>query len=57
MDHTEYIGNPDRDHINIHENYEVEYWSKKFSVNPEQLRQAVKQVGTTVTAVKEYFSK
>lgn len=57
MDNKENIGNPDRSRINIHENYEVEYWSKQLGVTPNQLKEAVKQAGTTATAVKEYLSK
>ena len=57
MDNKENIGSPDRDRINIHENYEVEYWAKKFGVTPDQLKEAVKQAGTTATAVEEYLSK
>ena len=31
--------------VNVHEAYEVQYWTKKFGVMPEQLRAAVGKVG------------
>ena len=30
-------GSPDRDRINVHEKYELEYWSKKFGITPDEL--------------------
>ncbi len=50
-------GSPDSDLINTSENYEVEYWSKKFGVSPEELKGAVKAVGNSVAAVKMYLKK
>jgi uncharacterized protein DUF3606 len=31
-------GAQDRDRINVHERYELEYWSKKFGVSQDELR-------------------
>ena len=50
-------GSPDSDLINTSENYEVEYWSKKFAVSPEELKAAVKAVGNSVEAFKKYLKK
>jgi hypothetical protein len=36
----------DRDRINMHEDYEVRYWSQKWQVNREQLADAVRSVGS-----------
>ncbi|MDB5109515.1 MAG: hypothetical protein JWR67_629 [Mucilaginibacter sp.] len=55
MDNKQNIGSPDRDRVNIHENYEVEYWAKKLSVTPEQLREAVAVVGTLSADVEKYL--
>jgi hypothetical protein len=33
---------PDRDRINVHEDYELRYWAEKFGVTQERIRQAVK---------------
>ena len=46
-------GSPDSDLINTSENYEVDYWSKKFGVTPEELKAAVKAVGNSAGAVEE----
>jgi hypothetical protein len=57
MDSKDKVGSPDRDRINVNENYEVEYWSKELGVSPDKLRQVVKDAGTSVKAVKEYLNK
>lgn len=36
------IGKPDRDRISLSEDYEVQGWSKKFGISPEELKKAVK---------------
>ena len=38
--------------INIHERYELEYWSKRFRVTPQEVRNAVAAVGTSAAAVE-----
>ena len=43
----------DASRVNIHEKYEVEYWSKKFKVTPEQLKAAVSKVGVSAKAVEK----
>jgi hypothetical protein len=45
-------GRPDRDRINMEEDYEVQYWSEKFGVSQEELAAAVKKVGPMVSDVK-----
>jgi hypothetical protein len=50
-------GRPDSDLINTSENYEVEYWSKKFGVSPGELKAAVKAAGNSVSAVKKKLGK
>ena len=57
MDDKTKIGSPDRDLINTSENYEVEYWSKKFGVTAEQLKAAVRAVGNSAAAVKAHLNK
>ncbi|MES2378887.1 MAG: DUF3606 domain-containing protein [Bacteroidota bacterium] len=56
MDNKDKVGAPDRDFINIHENYEVEYWANKFNITPERLREVVKEAGTSVATVKAYLN-
>ena len=36
-------GPQDRAKINVQEKYEMDYWSRKFGVTPDQLRNAVKK--------------
>ena len=42
----------DAKRINIHEDYEVRYWTKRFDVTPEQLKAAVHKVGVMVDDVE-----
>ena len=46
----------DASRINVREKYEVEYWSKKFKVTPEQLKAAVAKVGVSAKAVETELS-
>ena len=45
----------DAKRINVHEEYELRDWSKKFGVSAEQLKQAVKEVGTSADAVEKHL--
>jgi antitoxin component HigA of HigAB toxin-antitoxin module len=49
------IGSIDNDHINIHEYYEVEHWTKELHTNVEALKLAVEQVGTSIADIKNYL--
>lgn len=55
MDDKAKTGRQDDSQINVNEAYEVSYWSKKFGVTADELREAVKAVGTSVTAVDDYL--
>jgi len=57
MDSKQNIGSPDRDRINIHEDYEVEYWTRQLAVSKEELIAAVNAVGTSADAVREHLKK
>jgi len=48
-------GSPDRDRINVNEDYELQYWTKTLGVNAEELRAAVKAVGPTAVAVRKHL--
>jgi len=37
--------------INVNEDYELKYWTKKFGCTPEQLKSAVEKVGVSAQAV------
>jgi len=57
MDNKNNVGTPDRDRINIHENYEVEYWTKTLGISAEELRKAVEAAGTSADAVRKHIKK
>lgn len=50
-------GGQDRKRINVHEDYELRDWSKKFGVSPEELKKAVEQVGDSAEAVQKHLGK
>ncbi|MBO1746994.1 DUF3606 domain-containing protein [Stenotrophomonas indicatrix] len=50
-------GSPDRDRININEDYELQYWTKALGVSADELRAAVKAVGPTSAAVRKHLGK
>jgi hypothetical protein len=50
-------GSPDRDRINVNEDYELRDWSKKFGVSPDELKRAVAQVGDRADAVRQHLGK
>jgi len=50
-------GSPDRDRINVNEDYELQYWTKALDVSADELRAAVKAVGPTAAAVRKHLGK
>ena len=57
MDNKKHTGSPDRDRINVNEDYELQDWSKKFGITPDELKKAVKAVGTSAKEVEKYLKK
>ena len=57
MDDKKNTGSSDRDRININEDYELQYWSKKFGVSSNELKEAVKAVGSAVKEVERHLKK
>jgi hypothetical protein len=47
----------DRDRINVHEDYELQYWTKELGVTPEKLKQTVEKVGLMATDVRKALGK
>ncbi|PJE87405.1 DUF3606 domain-containing protein [Yersinia mollaretii] len=47
----------DKNFINLSEDWEVKYWTKALSVTEQQLRAAVKAVGSGTKKVKEHLGK
>ncbi|MDB5337512.1 MAG: hypothetical protein JWN70_3131 [Planctomycetaceae bacterium] len=57
MDDKKNRGEPDRSRINMNEPYEAQYWSKKFGMTPEKLREVVQRVGTSPAEVGKVLGK
>jgi len=45
-------GQQDRLKINVHEDYELDYWTKKLGVSRDKLRQVVAKVGPSAADVE-----
>ncbi|PTW98706.1 DUF3606 domain-containing protein [Achromobacter mucicolens] len=50
-------GPQDRSRINVNEAHELRYWTQALGVTEAKLREAVKAVGTSATAVREHLGK
>jgi hypothetical protein len=50
-------GPQDASRINVHEEYEVRYWTKALGVTKEALEAAVKKVGVSADAVRKELGK
>jgi hypothetical protein len=48
-------GSPDSKTINMSEDYEKEYWKKRFKVSGQQLAGAVRAVGKSAAKVEAYL--
>jgi hypothetical protein len=46
----------DAQRVNVHQDHELRYWSDKFGVSAERLREAVKQVGPMVENVADFLA-
>ena len=56
-DNLKLRGSPDTKRINVNEPWELRDWSQKLGVTPEQLKQAVRTVGTSADSVRSYLRK
>jgi hypothetical protein len=50
-------GAQDRARVNVHEDHEVAYWTKKWGISKEQLAAAVKKAGVSADAVAKELGK
>ena len=50
-------GPRDRNRVDVNEDWELRYWSKKFGCTATELRDAVKAVGTTMADKVEAYLK
>jgi hypothetical protein len=53
MDSLKKRVSPDRSKINMHEPYEVKYWTKELGVSMERLQEVVDKVGNAAAAVRK----
>jgi hypothetical protein len=56
-DSTTQTAAPDRIRINVNESWEVDYWTRKFGVEPQSLKDAVSKVGPMVEDVQRHLGK
>lgn len=56
-DNKSNTGAPDRDRINMSEDYEVRDWTESLGVSRERLQEAVDAVGNSAEKVREYLNK
>ena len=56
-DNLQDAGQQDRWRINLNEDWEVAYWMEELGVSKEKLAQVVKEVGTSVAAVRARLGK
>lgn len=57
MENKKHSGMVDKYSINIHNKYEIEYWSIKLGTTPAELLEIVKQVGNSSLDVKKYLKE
>ena len=55
-DNLQNAGPQDRSRINVHEEWELRYWTEELGVSKERLAELVKEVGPTVAAVRQRLS-
>jgi hypothetical protein len=55
-DNLQSRGPQDRSRINLHEKWEVQYWTNELGVTEEELQEAVKTAGSSANAVREHLS-
>ena len=46
-------GQQDRQRINVNQEHELRYWSEKFGISPDELKQAVDAVGPMADDVEQ----
>jgi hypothetical protein len=56
-DNLQKSGQQDRSRINVHEEWEVRYWTEALGVSREELEKAVAAVGVSADKVREYVKR
>jgi len=47
----------DRSHVNVNQGDELRFWAKEFNVSVEQVKSAVRRVGTAVEDVRRELKR
>jgi len=50
-------GKQHRDRINVHQDYELRDWARRFGVSKDELKKAVESVGNSAEAVRKHLGK
>ena len=56
-DDTSRRGPQDRSRVNVQQDHELQYWSKKWGISPEELKRIVDQVGPSTKDVARRLGK
>ena len=56
-DNLDRIRPEDPTKINVNQSWEVQYWTSALGVSEAKLREAVRAVGTSVSAVRRYLNR
>jgi hypothetical protein len=54
-DNLQHRGQQDRSRINVHEKWELDYWTRQLGVSEQKLIEAVSAAGPSVNKVKEHL--
>ena len=57
MDHLTRRDTPDRSKINMHQRWEVKYWTRELGVSHAELQKAVEKVGNSAAAVRKELAR
>lgn len=55
VDNPERTGPEDPTKINVHQSWELDYWSQELGTSKEEIRRAVGKVGPSVKNVKDFL--
>ena len=57
MDHLTRRDTPDRSKINMHQRWEVKYWTRELGVSNAELQKAIDKVGNSAAAVRKELAR
>jgi len=56
MDDPKIRGPRDRSRVNTDQDYELRYWTRELGVSEEQLKDAVRRVGSSADKVRQHLA-